>query len=116
VPFDVQPTTVGGHQVLDVRGELDLLTAPRLAEAVDSALAAKPPLLALDLTGTTFIDSSGARQVARAARAGGRAGTVVQVVCPPDNHAVRLVLDLLDLAALVPVLPSPDRIGRDSRP
>jgi anti-sigma B factor antagonist len=116
VPFDVQLTTVGGHRVLDVRGELDLLTAPELAEQVERALGDAPPLLAIDLTATTFIDSSGARQLARAARAAGRSGTVVQVVCPPDNRPVRLVLDLLDLAALVPVLPSPDLIGRDSRP
>ena len=116
MPFDVQFTTVGGHPVLDVRGELDLLTAPRLAEEVEKALAGAPPLLAIDLSATTFIDSSGAREVARAARVAGRAGTVVQVVCPPDNHAVRLVIELLDLAALVPVLPSPDLIGRDSRP
>jgi hypothetical protein len=54
--------------------------------------------------------------VARAARVAGRSGTVVQVVCPPGNHAVRLVIDLLDLAALVPVLPAADLIGRDSRP
>jgi anti-anti-sigma factor len=116
VPFDVHPTTRGGHPVLDVRGELDLLTAPQLAEAVDKALAAAPPLLAVDLSGTTFLDSSGARQLARAARAAARAGTVLQVVCPPENHAVRLVIGLLDLAALVPVLPSPDLIGHDPRP
>ena len=40
----------------------------------------------------------------------------MQVVCPPENRPVRLVIDLLDLAALVPVLPSPDLIGPDSRP
>lgn len=116
MPFDVQNTTVRGHPVLEVRGELDLLTAPELAERVDQALAEKPPLLAIDLTATTFIDSSGARQLARAARAAGRVGTAVQVVCPPGNRPVRLVIDLLDLAALVPVLPSPDLIGRDTRP
>jgi anti-anti-sigma factor len=116
VPFDVQLTTVRGHPVLGVRGELDLLTAPQLADEVEKALATAPRLLAIDLTATTFLDSSGARQVARAARTAGRAGTLVQVVCPPDNRPVRLVLDLLDLGALVPVLPSPDLIGRDSRP
>jgi anti-sigma B factor antagonist len=116
VPFDVQNTTVRGFPVLDVRGELDLLTAPELAERVEEALAEQPPLLAIDLTSTSFIDSSGARELARAARAAARAGTVVQVVCPPENRPVRLVIDLLDLAALVPVLPSPDLIGRDSRP
>lgn len=116
MPFDVHPTTLGGHPVLEVQGELDLLTAAQLAEAVEKALAAAPPLLALDLSATTFLDSSGAREVARAARVAGRAGTTVQVVCPPGNHAVRLVVDLLDLAALVPVLPSTDLIGRDPRP
>jgi len=116
VPFDVQFTTVRGHRVLDVSGELDLLTAPRLAEEAERALDDAPALLAIDLTATTFIDSSGARELARAARAAGRSGTLVQVVCPPDNRPVRLVIDLLDLAALVPVLPSPDLIGPDSRP
>ena len=116
MPFDVQNTTVRGHPVLDVRGELDLLTAPELGERVDQALAEQPPVLAIDLTSTSFIDSSGARQLARAAGAAGRAGTVLQVVCPPGNRPVRLVIDLLDLAALVPVLPSPDQIGQDSRP
>lgn len=116
MPFDVTNSTVRGHPVLEVRGELDLLTAPELAAGVEKALAAGPPLLAIDLTGTTFIDSSGARQLARVARAAGRVGTAVQVVCPLDNRPVRLVIDLLDLAALVPVLPSPDLIGRDTRP
>jgi anti-sigma B factor antagonist len=116
VPFDVQLTTVGGHPVLDVCGELDLLTAPELAERVEKVLQEAPPLLAIDLTATTFLDSSGAREVARAARAAGRTGTLLQVVCPPGNRPVRLVLDLLDLAALVPVLPSPDLIGGDGRP
>ena len=116
MPFDVQNTTVRGHPVLDVRGELDLLTAPELAERVEQALTEKPPLLAIDLTSTSFIDSSGARELARAARAAGRVGTAVQVVCPQGNRPVRLVIDLLDLAALVPVLPSPDLIGQDGRP
>jgi hypothetical protein len=54
--------------------------------------------------------------VARSARSAGRAGAALQVVCPPGNRAVRLVFDLLDLEALVPVLPSTDLIGRDTRP
>jgi anti-anti-sigma factor len=116
VPFDVRPTTLRGHPVLEVHGELDLLTAPQLAEEVEKALAAGPSLLAIDLTATTFIDSSGARQIARSARAAGRTGTAVQVVCPPENHPVKLVFDLLSMASLVPVLPSTDLIGRDSRP
>jgi anti-anti-sigma factor len=116
VPFDVQRTAVRSVPVLAVVGELDLLTAPRLALAVERVLGEGPSLVAVDLSATTFIDSSGARQVVRSARSAGRAGAALQVVCPPGNHAVRLVFDLLDLEALVPVLPSTDLIGRDTRP
>ena len=114
--FDVQRTTLRDVPVLLVTGELDLLTAPRLGEEVEQALAARPSLLAIDLSGTTFLDSSGARQVARAARAAGRAGAALQVVCPPGNRPVRLVFDLLAMDTVVPVLPSTDLIGRDMRP
>lgn len=115
MPFDVQYTTVRGHAVLAVRGDLDLLTAPVLAEEVEKALATPAPLV-LDLTGTTFLDSSGAREIVRAARAAARAGVPLQAVCPPGNRAVWLVFDLLDLAALVPVLRSADEIGRSGGP
>jgi anti-sigma B factor antagonist len=116
VPFDVRPTAVRGHPVLVVQGELDLLTAPALADAVRAALADRPPLLALDLTATTFLDSSGAREIAIAARGAGAAGTELVLVCPSGNRPVRLVLDLLDLKALLPVLESAELIGPDPRP
>ncbi|MGY1602270.1 STAS domain-containing protein [Geodermatophilus sp. SYSU D00815] len=114
--FDVRHTSVREVPVLQVTGELDVLTAPRLADEVERALAERPALLALDLTATTFIDSSGARQIARAARAAGRSGAALQVVCPPTNRPVRLVFDLLSIDSVVPVLPSTDLVGRDSRP
>lgn len=116
MPFDVHRTAVRGHPVLEVEGELDLLTAPTLADAVQKALADRPALLVVDLTGTSFIDSSGARTVALSVRRAAEVGAATQVVCPRRNYAVRLVLDLLDLRALVPVLESTDEIGLDQRP
>jgi anti-anti-sigma factor len=111
VPFEVRPARVDGVLILSVHGELDLATAPVLEEAVTAALAGSPPRLVLDLSPTTFLDSSGARQVARAARQAGREGSVVQVVCPKDNRTVRLVIDMLDLQSLVPVLDDTDELG-----
>ena len=96
----------GGSLVLAIHGELDLVTAPQLEQAVETALAGSPALLAIDLTPTTFLDSSGARQVARAARSAARAGVPARVVCPKDSRTVRLVIDLLELATLVPVVES----------
>ncbi|OBG31285.1 STAS domain-containing protein [Mycobacterium sp. E3198] len=62
----VDPTTfdVGKHQVddavvLTVSGEVDMLSAPQLAEAVRTALAATPPALVIDLTKVDFLASAG---------------------------------------------------------
>jgi anti-anti-sigma factor len=104
VQFAVHRGAGRGRPALRVRGELDIATVPQLAESVDAELAAGPRSLVIDLTDTTFLDSSGARQLVRSARRAAAAGTSLQVVCPRDNKAVRLVIDLLELQRLVPVV------------
>ena len=105
--FDVERTTVLGRPALSVRGELDLATAPRLAEAAESQLSQQPQSLVVDLTDTTFLDSSGARELARIARRAAERSVALEVVCPRANRPVRLVVDLLELRAVVPIVESP---------
>ncbi|WP_167762210.1 STAS domain-containing protein [Blastococcus sp. CT_GayMR20] len=119
--FDVERTSIAGRPALTVRGELDLATAPRLAAAVDQELAAGPTALVIDLSPTIFLDSSGARQLVLAARGAKEAGVELHVICPRKNSAVRLTIDLLDLAALVPIVDSaaelsPGLTRHDGRP
>ncbi len=105
--FDVERTTVLGRPALSVRGELDLATAPRLAEAAESQLSQQPQSLVVDLTDTTFLDSSGARELVRIARRAAEGSVALEVVCPRANRPVRLVVDLLELRAVVPIVESP---------
>jgi anti-anti-sigma factor len=121
VLFDVERTTVAGRPALTVRGELDLATAAALGTAVDTELAAAPPGLVLDLTPTVFLDSSGARQLVHVARRAETEGVPLHVICPRTNRAVRLVVDLLELGAIVPLVESaadiaPGMSRRDARP
>jgi anti-sigma B factor antagonist len=116
VQFDVEPTTVLGRPALSVRGELDLATAPRLAEAVESQLSQRPQSLVVDLTDTTFLDSSGARQLVRIARRAAEESVALEVVCPRANRPVRLVVDLLELRAVVPIVESPSLTGNEVGP
>jgi anti-anti-sigma factor len=116
VQFDVKPTTVLGRPALSVRGELDLATAPRLAEAVESQLSQQPQSLVVDLTDTTFLDSSGARELARIARRAAEESVALEVVCPRANRPVRLVVDLLELRAVVPIVESPSLTGNEVGP
>ena len=119
VQFDVERTTVAGRPALTVRGELDIATAPQLAAAVDAQLATGPHGLVVDLTETVFMDSSGARELVRIARAAGAQGAVLHVVVPHENGPVRLTVNLLELGAVVPIVESVAEIGfgeRDARP
>ena len=109
--FAIERTTVAGRSGLTVRGELDVATAPELAAAVDAQLARSSGPLVLDLTGTTFLDSSGARQLMRSARSAAASDVTLHVVCPPENRPVRLVVDLLNLGALVPIVGSVAELG-----
>lgn len=86
--FEVDVARRGGAEVLTVRGELDIATAPTLADAAAKATADR---LVIDLSGTSFLDSTGLRTLIGLAKEGGRD---ISLVCPSDNRAVLLVLDL----------------------
>lgn len=60
----VPPMTVTVHQldaatVVEVRGDVDLLTAPRLHETMIVLLRSEPPVVVIDLLATTFFSVSG---------------------------------------------------------
>jgi anti-anti-sigma factor len=119
VLFEVERTSVSGRPGLTVRGELDIVTAPQLGQAVDGILDAGPSGLIVDLTPTTFLDSSGARELMRISRKAATAGVALYVVAPRTNRPVRLTVDLLELSALVPIVTSmaeipADIVGRDA--
>jgi anti-anti-sigma factor len=121
VLFEIERTTVFDTPVLRPVGELDLTTAPMLIKAANEELVLEPAFLVVDLSPTTFLDSSGARTLAQLARRATEHGVALQVVCPRSNTAVRLVLDLLELRSVVPVVESvPGRptglVGGDDAP
>jgi anti-sigma B factor antagonist len=76
-----------------VSGELDLATAPRLSAAV--AEHGDAELLVLDMTATTFIDSTGVRALLHADRRSLGSGSRLVIVA--GDGAVRRVLELCGL-------------------
>jgi anti-anti-sigma factor len=94
--------------VLSVQGELDIATVPLLRQAVDDALKAiendrAPRRLYVDLTPTAFIDSTGCRELARAAKTAAPLGIAVEIVAPVDNRKVRRIVDFMQFGALLPL-------------
>jgi anti-anti-sigma factor len=59
----VERGAADGEVVVSVAGELDPHTAPRVKEAIDTALEEGTTRLVVDLSRVTFIDSSGLRVI-----------------------------------------------------
>jgi len=88
-------------------GELDIATLDDAERQVEAAAAAAPPLLVIDLSGLTFVDSSGVRLVLLAddrARSAGRR----LAVRLGTGHALRVfqALGLLDKLDVLPARPA----------
>ncbi len=57
--FNVDETWVGQLIVVPVSGNVDMLSAPQLADALESALAKNPNGLVVDLSRVEFLGSAG---------------------------------------------------------
>jgi len=65
-PFNIEVVDRDYGVIVRVEGELDVATAPVLDAALTLAEASDVPMIAIDLTGVTFIDSTGLRALLEA--------------------------------------------------
>ena len=101
--FDVTAeTTPGGAFVLHVTGDLDLATSPRFEDTLSSAPAASH--VVIDLTGCTFLDSSGVRVLVQAARNTPEGRRRVDLVTA--NAGILRVLEITGIDRMMLVHPS----------
>ena len=91
----------GTAETLSVAGELDISRAPAFEQAVSQALDGHGQEFRLDMSGLTFMDSTGAQALVRVHKHVERLGRRLVVVSP--THAVRMVLDILGLDQLIDV-------------
>ena len=108
----------GQVAVVTVTGEIDIINAEGLRDALLTALNAGAAGLVADMTSTTFLDSAGITALVRATRRASATDATVRlaVTAPP----VLRVLSLVGLDRLIEVYPSradalaslPDQAGR----
>jgi anti-sigma B factor antagonist len=61
--FRAEATAIGPATMISWHGELDLLAAPTIHAGIERVLGARPPVLAIDLRGLTFMNSTGLHTV-----------------------------------------------------
>ena len=98
--FAVTGEQVGAVSVISVAGAVDMLTAPRLAQEIRSALAMKPSAVIVDLTAVDFLASAGMQVIVAAHE---DAGSGVRLVVAADGPATSRPLKITGIADFIDV-------------
>ncbi len=94
--LDLRTREIGGHVVVELRGELDLADAAGVAAGL-AAVAAREPQIIVDLAALEFIDSSGVAALARGRRQARRAGGDLLLAAPaPRVLRIPTITRLID--------------------
>lgn len=98
-----------GQVVIEVGGEVDMLTSPQLRATVldQFATSAGVELVVLDLDGVTFLGTSGLAVLIEVREAAHAAGVELRLAC-----TARRVLRPLTIAGLIPLFDIHDTIDR----
>jgi anti-anti-sigma factor len=93
-PFGVSVTEHADGAVVQVEGEVDIVTAPVLQRHLESVIAASRPTIVIDLAETTFLDARGVGVLVAARKQIVAYGGRLVVRRPPP--LVRRVLELAE--------------------
>lgn len=95
--------------VLSVGGDLDVVGAPDMRQAVVTAVAEGSRLLALDLSELDFVDSFGLGAVVGALKRVRQRGGELALVCPSSR--IRRVFEICDLDRILALHDSIDTLS-----
>ena len=98
--FAISSEQRDGERVIALTGELDLGTAERLAQELERAQADGESAIVLDLSGLTFIDSTGLRVIIEADEQLADGESAWAIVPGPDS--VQRVFELTGTAERLP--------------
>ena len=83
--FDLETETQGSSALVKIRGDLDLQVVDQVTEALTRIESGKPELLVIDLSGLSFMDSTGMGVIAAADIRAREDGWRFAVVAPPTG-------------------------------
>lgn len=96
--------------VISGEGRLNMVSAPRLREAVAAAIAGGRPRIVVDLSSIDFMDSSGLGALVGCLKTARQAGGDVRI-CTPSSQ-VEMVLQLSNLDRILTSYGSPEEAYR----
>lgn len=98
----VEARDLGGTLVVLLRGEVDLSNVRGVSDAISAAVPGDVDMVVLDLSGTTYLDSSGISMIFRLAERLGYRRQELRLVVPAESP-IRRVLEITRVDRVVPV-------------
>jgi len=102
----VPDSATTAYTMVALVGEVDATNSDELNDLLDSVARERPALLLIDMSGLSFMDSTGLRMLLRASRVLDQQGGVLGLVSP--QAAVTRVLQLTKADQLIPIYDSVD--------
>ena len=99
--FEITEVTRGSTRILSLVGELDVSTAPGLAQRAGNNLGQNVTALTLDLSDLSFMDSSGLRLLIELNQRANREAWKLTLI-PSKHESARTVLRLTGADAALP--------------
>jgi anti-sigma B factor antagonist len=93
--MEISTATTGAAEVIRCEGRLNMVAVPRLRAAIESAVEQGQPRLVVDLSATTFIDSSGLGALVAGLKRARQAGGDLRIA--GGGEQVHMVLGLTNL-------------------
>jgi anti-sigma B factor antagonist len=100
----VAVSTTHYGSLVAIAGELDIATVPRLRDALASEAVVRAHVVVVDLTGVTFMDSTGLSVLVTFQADADARRQGLAIACP--EGAARLLLDVTGVAERMPLYPS----------
>ena len=106
--FEVESRVESDRSIVAVRGDFDLQVAERVVAELEKVEERAPALLVVDLSGLSFLESSGMGVIAAAQARAVEAGRRIVVVRPP--YTVRRAFELSRFGDVITVVDDLDAI------
>jgi anti-sigma B factor antagonist len=85
VDLSLTESTVGAHVIVQVRGEVDVHSAPLLRDRLTEVIEDGSKSVIVDLSELGFIDSTGLGALVAARNHGAERSAAVRIVCPSER-------------------------------
>ncbi len=108
IDIDVDHDSVPGRTRVEVRGEIDMLTAPRLREALEEHFAQAGASVLIDMNHVSFLGSAGLQLLVEIQEVARSTGAELALVC--SSRQILRPLSMTGLDKMFTIYPSCDAV------